>query len=133
MRGLIPLGKVLDVQNCPFRIVLSRIVLEVQVFFEGTASFASATPDYTANPDPAAGNFGLRIFTIPTGETTLEVIITPIWDDLVEGNELATITLKADPGYALGTSSQASVTILDFIEEVFSDGFEGLELERRKE
>lgn len=64
-----------------------------------------ATPgtDYTALSGTA---------TIAAGSSFVDVIVTPVDDAIVEGNEAVTLTLTGSAGFTLGTAT-ASVTIVD--------------------
>ena len=56
----------------------------------------------------------LNTVTIPAGQTTVTLKITPIDDTAVESTEAVTLTLLADPTYLLGTSNTAAtVNIAD--------------------
>jgi len=41
------------------------------------------------------------------------VTLRPIDDSVYEGNETAILTISADPAYAVGPSSSATITIRD--------------------
>ena len=64
--------------------------------------------------------------TIPAGQFSATSVITPILDNNIEGPETATFTLVASPGYTVATETLAEVTIKDFVEGIFKDGFEDL-------
>jgi len=51
--------------------------------------------------------------TIPAGQATAKITITPINDNLVEGPETVTVTLAGAPLYNIGTPGQATATIID--------------------
>jgi subtilisin family serine protease len=51
--------------------------------------------------------------TIPAGVSSANVIITPIDDSTVEGNETVILTLSANAAYTVGSPGNATVTITD--------------------
>lgn len=51
--------------------------------------------------------------TLPAGVMSVTVQVHPVDDLLAEGNELVSITLAPGPGYSIGGSPTASVTIVD--------------------
>jgi hypothetical protein len=51
--------------------------------------------------------------TIPAGQTSATITVTPIDDALVEGDETAVIQLQANAAYTLGTPNSATVTLAD--------------------
>lgn len=53
--------------------------------------------------------------TFPAGHAAVDVTVTPKTDALVEGNELATLTVTAGAGYELGSPVSANVTIADHV------------------
>jgi hypothetical protein len=59
--------------------------------------------------------------TISAGQSFTEVMLTAIDDSLQEENETATITIQNDVAYIVGTSSQASITIIDNSQLIDSD------------
>lgn len=77
---------------------------ELTVFYTigGTASTDGS--DYA----PLSGSV-----TIPAGESSATITITPIDDDDAEGTESVIITLSGSESYAIGDQSQANVTIED--------------------
>jgi len=60
--------------------------------------------DYTTITSPV---------TIPAGASHVNVTLRPIDDSVYEGNETAILTISADPAYAVGPSSSATITIRD--------------------
>ena len=77
------------------------------VFFSrgGTAATSNVGPqDYA--------NIGQSV-TIPAGQTSATVTITPLRDNLVEGPETATLTIDPRLSYVVGTPDAATVTIAD--------------------
>jgi uncharacterized protein YjlB len=79
----------------------------------------SLTVDYTVTGTATAGADYVALSgsaTFAAGSATTQVIVTPIDDALVEGNETVILTLDAGvahPGYTLGDDIQATVTIID--------------------
>ncbi|HKE59755.1 MAG TPA: SdiA-regulated domain-containing protein [Pyrinomonadaceae bacterium] len=67
----------------------------------GRASAADYTPTLTG----AA--------TIPAGQSFVDITITPVNDNLVEGNETLTLTLGDSGSYDVGANKTATVTIAD--------------------
>src|SRR5205814_1531203 len=51
--------------------------------------------------------------TIPSGQASAAVTITPVDDAIVEGDETAIVTLTANAAYTVGSPSSATVTIAD--------------------
>src|SRR5262249_6401748 len=51
--------------------------------------------------------------TIPAGQTSADVVITPIDDLLTEGDESVVLTLSANPGYDIGTPGSATLLLRD--------------------
>jgi serine protease len=51
--------------------------------------------------------------TIPVGNATATVTITPIDDSIAEGNETVVLSLTGDPSYIVGSASDATITIID--------------------
>lgn len=50
---------------------------------------------------------------IPTGQRVIEVVVAPIDDPTVEGNETVQLSLHADPSYALLAPTSALVALVD--------------------
>src|SRR5205807_168957 len=51
--------------------------------------------------------------TIPAGQASAQIVVTPIDDNLVEGNETVVASLGASAAYTVGSPSSATVTIGD--------------------
>lgn len=51
--------------------------------------------------------------TIPAGQASATIVVTPIDDSLFEGNETVVITLNSSANYVVTASSSATVTIAD--------------------
>jgi len=75
--------------------------LTVNFSMSGTAT---AGADYTS--------VGTAV-TIPAGAASRTIVITPIDDTTVEGNETVILTLAGNTAYTLGTPASATVTIAD--------------------
>src|SRR5262249_41901430 len=69
----------------------------------GQASSSDYTPTLTG------------VFTIPSGQTFVDVVITPVGDSLVEGSETVSITLGDTGSYDVGTPGNASIAIADSV------------------
>jgi len=59
-----------------------------------------------------------RHVTIPAGEFSTTVIVTPVRDNLIEGLETLDITLNDSDTHTLGDPAQASIEITDDVAEV---------------
>jgi len=70
----------------------------------GTATAGGGAPDYTS--------LNINI-TIPAGESSVPLIVTPLADNLVEGDETVIITINPSLSYVVGTPDSATVTIVD--------------------
>ncbi|HSJ28544.1 MAG TPA: Calx-beta domain-containing protein [Acidimicrobiia bacterium] len=78
------------------------------------------TVDYTVTGTATAGADYVALSgtaTFAVGAATAVVLVTPIDDALVEGNETVILTLDAGATYSLGDDIQATVTIIDNDEE----------------
>ncbi|MEB3219001.1 MAG: ExeM/NucH family extracellular endonuclease, partial [Nostocales cyanobacterium 94392] len=75
--------------------------LNVSYNIAGTATNGT---DYTSLTSPV---------TIPAGESSVDITITPVVDSDVEGNETVTLTLSDTADYDLGANTSATVTIAD--------------------
>lgn len=71
-------------------------------------STATNGTDYTANPVLTTSSI-----TIPAGSTSATIDITPITDNLIEGNETVNLLLGGGTGYTVGPANQATVVIQD--------------------
>jgi hypothetical protein len=69
--------------------------------------------DYTFTPDYVAGSQGFSTFTIPEGESALEIVVQPLADSAPEGPETVTLQLGPGDGYVLSGGASASVIIAD--------------------
>ncbi|MEN9635206.1 MAG: hypothetical protein RL077_3610, partial [Verrucomicrobiota bacterium] len=78
----------------------------------GTATLAT---DYTLSPSPVAAAAGspYQTLTIPAGQSSLDVVVTPINDTAVEGPETVILELGLDAAYVIAGKASATVTILD--------------------
>ena len=75
--------------------------LTVSYAITGTATNGS---DYVSIPASV---------TIPAGASSATVTVTPIPDNIAEGDETVVLTLSADPAYGSGAQTSATVTIKD--------------------
>ena len=67
----------------------------------GQATSADYTPTLTG------------VATIPAGQSFVDITITPVNDNLVEGSETVTLTLSDSGSYDVGANATATVTIAD--------------------
>lgn len=76
----------------------------------------------TASPGEDYESLGAAV-VIPAGETSEEIEVRPIDDDLAEGDETVVVTLTGtnDPEVPVGTPSSATLTIVDDDEDVDDD------------
>ncbi|MEE4173610.1 MAG: Calx-beta domain-containing protein [Xanthomonadales bacterium] len=88
---------------------------------------ATAGVDYTLTNAVFRGGTNYQV-TIPAGQLSTIVTLTPVFDLTLEGDETATITLRspgtASSDYAIGDPSDVLIVIRDRTEAVFKDGFE---------
>ena len=66
---------------------------------------------------------------IPAGQQSETVTLTAIFDENEEGDEDAVFTLQGLNSYVTGIPDSTSITIVDFTDMVFKDGFETLDSE----
>ncbi|MDX2419322.1 MAG: hypothetical protein QNK19_17825, partial [Xanthomonadales bacterium] len=87
---------------------------------DGTTTVGGA--DYSDNN----GGFfeSLNQVAIPAGSASFDLVITPEADNIAEGDEVLDITIAENTAYVIGSPASASMTIEDFVELIFSDGFE---------
>ena len=83
-----------------------NLVLLVTLLFTSAARAAVVTGTSSGGGFP-----GVR--PIPVGATSVSITVTPIADNIAEPAETVIATLEASPGYTLGTSKSATVTIVD--------------------
>ena len=79
----------------------SNALVQVNYALSGTAT---AGTDYTAPASP---------LQIAAGQLSATVTVTPTDDTAVEGNETVTLALSTGTGYALGSPTSATATIID--------------------
>jgi hypothetical protein len=73
---------------------------------------AAKTTDYTFTPDYATdGSF--RTFTIPAGQSSLNVVVAPVNDTSAEGPETITLQIAANPGYLTFNGGVATMILND--------------------
>ncbi|MGE0102664.1 MAG: lamin tail domain-containing protein [Blastocatellales bacterium] len=58
--------------------------------------------------------------TIPSGQTFVDITITPVKDNLVEGDETLTLTLGDTGSYDVGPNRTATITIVDALTQTIS-------------
>ncbi len=78
---------------------------------------SAVTVNFTAGDTATPGTDYVALgnsVTIPAGQTTATVTVTPILDALIEGNETVTLTIAPGAGYTVGSPSTATVTITDY-------------------
>jgi hypothetical protein len=66
---------------------------------------ASSPADYTISPTCPV--------TIPAGSSSITITVTPVDDNIPEGDETVTLTLAAGSGYTIGAPGSAGITIAD--------------------
>jgi hypothetical protein len=78
--------------------------------------------DFRAGPN-------LHSITIGGGQLSKTVTLTPVFDETIEGDETFIVNLVSpgDAGhdYTIGMPAEGQITILDFIQLIFKDSFEG--------
>ena len=82
----------------------------VNLGWSGTATLGT---DYTVTASGATLGTGALTLTFAPGATTATVTLTPVDDNLVEGSEGVTMTLKTGTGYTVLSPGTASGTIAD--------------------
>jgi subtilisin-like proprotein convertase family protein len=87
-----------------FRVSRTGSTSESLSVYLGLGGSASHGTDYTTIVSPV---------TIPAGATFKDIVLYPINDTLVEGNETAILYLLANTAYTLGSPSSATITIQD--------------------
>lgn len=78
--------------------------------YGGTATLAT---DYTSTPAYVTASQGYSTFTIPAGQASLDIAITPISDAAAEGPETVILQLGPGNGYVVASPCEAVVTIND--------------------
>ena len=73
---------------------------------------ATKTTDYAFSPDYVSSS-PFNQFTIPAGQASLDILVNPVNDALVEGPETVILQLGPGDGYVLSGSTSATVTIAD--------------------
>ncbi|MCX6857023.1 MAG: alpha/beta hydrolase fold domain-containing protein, partial [Verrucomicrobia bacterium] len=79
-------------------------------------SAGAITVNYTVSGTATSGvdfNTLLGSVTIPAGQSSASITVTPINDALLESNETVTLTLQSGAGYTLGSVNSGSITIAD--------------------
>ena len=75
----------------------------------GLAVSQSGTASYGNDYDPFLNSGAI----IPAGNASLDLVVSPHQDTLVEGNETVTLTVNPQSTYVVGTPTAATVTIID--------------------
>jgi hypothetical protein len=88
----------------------------------------SGTADYTADFTTTGITWHggtLWSIDIPDNQFSASGIVTPRFEEILEGEETVIFTLREeDTLYFLGLPDAATITIADFIQLVFKDSFE---------
>jgi len=101
---------------------LERLPYANRIYFDVTGTATSPPAfrrviDYSAEgmvfPIPIPGGSNVPYADIPADQTFLTVYLTPVDDTTYEGNETAVFTIRASPGYEVGTPRSASFVIVD--------------------
>ena len=95
-----------EVGNTPGVVTVTRTGSTAQPLTVNYLLDGSAIPD-TDYVDPP------RSVVLPVGASSATITVTPIDDALSENDETVIITLREDPSYAMGTPSNATVTIVN--------------------
>jgi uncharacterized repeat protein (TIGR01451 family) len=90
--------------SAAFTITRSGGTAQPLIVHYSAAGTATAGSDYQAL---------LGAVTIPAGQASAMIVVTPVDDAMVEGNETVVVTLSTDPAYTIGASASATVTIAD--------------------
>jgi predicted extracellular nuclease len=88
----------------------SAAALTVNISLAGSASLSS---DYSLSTSTAGASINGSTALIPAGQSWLDVIITPINDNLIEGSEIVQLSLASSSNYASGSPVSATVSIGD--------------------
>jgi hypothetical protein len=100
-----PAGAPLGVPDTgTFTVTLSKPILVDRVIAYSVSGTATPDSDY----ESLSG-----VVTIRAGETSAEIIVTPLADNIAEVAETVSVELSAGSGYSLGAASSATVMIGD--------------------
>ncbi len=77
------------------------------------AGTAVRNSDYSLTPLTADASLSGNLLTIPAGTAAVELLLTPLADTLIEGEETALISLGPSSAYAGGSPSTLTLTISD--------------------
>ena len=86
-----------------FRVSRTGSTASPLTVFYSVAGTATPGTDYTALPGSV---------TIAAGSSVADILVQPINDTLMEGNETVVVTLSSRPAYTIGSPSSATVTII---------------------
>lgn len=78
-------------------------------YSRGGSATCGAGEDYLTSPETAAEGD----FMLPSGSNTIVLAVAPADDAAVEGNETVLFALAPDPGYTLGATTSALLTIVE--------------------
>ena len=87
-----------------FRVSRTGSTASPLTVFYSVAGTATPGTDYTSLPGSV---------TIPAGAATANILIQPINDTRMEGNETVVVTLSSRAAYTIGSPSSATVTIIN--------------------
>lgn len=73
---------------------------------------SAATGDYSLNPAPTNGS-PYNTVTIPAGQSSLDITVTPVNDTSIEGPETVVMQLGLDAAYVISGPATATVVIED--------------------
>ncbi|MFN7899948.1 MAG: ExeM/NucH family extracellular endonuclease, partial [Synechococcaceae cyanobacterium] len=88
----------------------SSTALDVTLNLAGTAVLNS---DYSLTPLTPGANLSGALLTLPAGAAVVELLLTPLADSLIEGEETALISLASSSAYASGSPSTLTLTLSD--------------------
>jgi acetyl esterase/lipase len=82
----------------------------------GSATAGAISINFTLSGSATSGSDYAALsgsVSIPDGQSSASIAITPVQDALVEGDETVSLTLVAGAGYTIGTPSTGTITIAD--------------------
>ncbi len=102
---------------------LTDEALVVALGISGTADCINGT-DCSFDPTWVLASNGRYRWEITAGEQVLDIGVQAVFDQLEEGDESVTFTVLSASTYELAAQIEATVTIADFVDDVFASGFE---------
>lgn len=96
-------GREAPLTSARFRVTRTGNTAALLTVLYTIAGSATEGSDYRALP---------RRVTIPAGASSAVIVVNPINDAVVEGNETVVLTLSPNSTYRLGTPRAATVTII---------------------